>query len=84
MKKFYFLILALLLTMNSAFAKVRSITDWENKLDSRVNLPNKQISCEEKCPGYDITTTMCYTMGETLESCPEEGCGYYYRCTAQQ
>ena len=84
MKKIYFLALAIFLAVSSASARVKSITDWENKLDRRVNNPNEQISCEEKCPGYDITTTICYAIGDTLESCPEEGCGYYYRCTPQQ
>ena len=73
-----------LICATSALAKLHSITVWSDKFDQRVNPPDEQISCEEKCPGYDITTTTSYVMGDTLESCPEEECGYYHRCVPQQ
>ena len=81
------LILAAILSFDigTAAAKVTAITDWSDTMGSRTNTPKEDsITCAEKCPGYDVTTTYCYTMGETLESCPEKGCSYYHRCVPNQ
>lgn len=82
MKKFLILIILFTLCTVSASARVRSITEWNDPTaGGRIeSFEDEQISCAEKCPGYDITTTYCYNYGEELESCPEDGCGYYHRC----
>lgn len=84
MKNFYLTLLFILLLATSAFARIRPITEWNNKLDDRVSIMNVQIYCKEKCPGYSITTTTCNNKEEILEGCPEPRCNYYYRCVQQQ
>lgn len=81
MKKLLVLTLLSIIAIHSASAKVTPITDWSDPMSERTNtLESDTISCAEKCPGYDLTTTYCYNYGEELESCPEDGCGYYHRC----
>ncbi len=81
MKKFSILLALFVFCTNTASAKVTAITDWSDSMADRVNtLEPDTVSCAEKCPGYDVTVTYCYNYGEELESCPEDGCGYYHRC----
>ena len=81
MKRLLILASILFLGSSAASARVTSITDWSDTMSDRTNAPKENsVTCAEKCPGYDLTVTYCYTMGETLESCPEKGCGYYHRC----
>ncbi len=81
MKKLLLLIALSMIAIHSAVARVTPITDWSDSMAERTNtLEPDTISCAEKCPGYDLTVTYCYNYGEELESCPEEGCGYYHRC----
>ncbi len=85
MKKLLILTSVLLLGIGSAAARVTPITDWSDTMSDRTFDPKKDsVTCAEKCPGYDLTVTYCYTTGETLESCPEKGCGYYHRCVPAQ
>lgn len=66
-------------------ARVTPITDWNNAMSERVNIPNKSASvCAEACPGYDYTVTYCYTLGDVLENCEVEGCSYFHRCVSNQ
>lgn len=81
MKKLLVFFALFMLSIGSVSARVTSITDWSDSMADRVNTVKPDtISCAEKCPGYDLTTTYCYNYGEELESCPEDGCGYYHRC----
>lgn len=81
MKKLLVFFTLFMLSIGSVSARVTSITDWSDSMADRVNTVKPDtISCAEKCPGYDLTTTYCYNYGEELESCPEDGCGYYHRC----
>lgn len=86
MKKLLALVILFTLCCASVSARVRPITEWSDptaggRVDS---FDDEKISCAEKCPGYDLTTTYCYNYGEKLESCPEEGCGYYHRCASEK
>ncbi len=85
MKKLIVLAGILSLAAGLAEARVTPITDWSDSMNERVNIPNKDATaCAEACPGYDLTITYCYTLGDVLENCEVEGCSYFHRCVSNQ